>query len=87
MAGPPPEPTELLYPPRDSWAPVVVALGLGLAAFGIFGGWAWAAIGAVAVLLGARAWWKQDDEEISRMRREQRTGTAVIPAESVRRPS
>lgn len=80
-----PEPTELIYSPADSWAPIIVAAGLALAVFGVWAGWAWVAIGGFMILLGARSWWKQDDDEIARMRREQRTDTAVIPAEPIRR--
>ena len=42
-------------------------------------------IGGLILLGGLRSWWKQSDDEISHMRREQRTSTAVIPAEPIRR--
>lgn len=85
MAQRPPEPTELIYAPGNSWAPMIVAMGLALIAAGVFMGWAFAAVGAFAALLAARAWWKQDDAEVARMRREQRVDTAVVPAEPIRR--
>ena len=41
--------------------------------------------GAFILLLGLRSWWKLSNDEIEGMRREQRSDTAVIPAEPVRR--
>ena len=78
-----PEPSELIYSPGDSWAPILIAAGLALAVVGAFNGWAISAIGGLIVLAGLRAWWRRGEDEISTMRREQRTDTAVIPAEPV----
>jgi hypothetical protein len=86
MADRVPEPTELIYAPDDSWAPILVAAGVAIAVAGAFSGWPWVAIGALLAIAGARAWWRHGDDEISRMRREQELGTAVIPAEPIRRP-
>jgi hypothetical protein len=69
------EPSELIYVPSNSWAPVIVAAGVALLLVGVF-----------ILLLGLRSWWRLADDEISRMRREQQTDTAVIPAEPIRRP-
>jgi hypothetical protein len=80
-----PEPTELIYVPNASWAPIIVAAGLAFLAAGCFMGWFLWIVGAIIVFLGARSWWATAGDEISRMRREQRTDTAVIPAEPVRR--
>ena len=80
-----PEPSELIYQPRPSWAPILVAAGIALLAAGTWMGWILWVIGGIIVLLGARSWWKTADDEVSRMRREQRTDTAVIPAEPVLR--
>ena len=80
------EPTELIYTPGSSWAPIIVAAGIAFMAAATWMGWIMAAIGLFLLLLGARSWWKSSNDEISRMRREQRTDTAVIPAEPVRRP-
>ena len=79
-----PEPTELIYVPSSSWAPVIIAAGIALLAAGAWMGWIPGVIGAFLVLLGGRSWWVTSNDEISRMRREQRTDTAVIPAEPVR---
>lgn len=85
MAGRIPEPTELIYSPADSWAPIAVAIGLALIAAGTFMGWAFAAVGAAFALAGAVSWWRTDEDEIAHMRLTQRTDTAVIPAEPIRR--
>ncbi len=85
MSSEPPEPTELIYLPGSSWAPILIAAGVALAAAGVFTGWAFSVIGGLIVLGGLRSWWKQGDDEISRMRREQQTDTAVIPATPIRR--
>lgn len=80
------EPTELIYEPSASWAPIIIAAGITfLIASTFFIGLPVTVIGAFLLLLGARSWWSSSNDEISRMRREQRTDTAVIPAEPVRR--
>ena len=79
------EPTELVYVPNNSWAPVLVAAGITLILVGFFKGWFLWAVGAFILLLGLRAWWHLSNDEIAGMRREQRSDTAVIPAEPVRR--
>jgi hypothetical protein len=81
------EPTELVYVPNNSWAPVIVAVGVTFILVGFFKGWSLWVIGAVILLLGLRAWWHISNDEIEGMRREQRTDTAVVPAEPVRRGS
>lgn len=78
------EPTELIYVARPSWAPVLVAIGTAGILAGFFGGRFWSIVGLGIVLLGLRSWWRLADDEVSRMRREQATDTAVIPAEPIR---
>lgn len=78
------EPTELIYIPSSSWAPVIAAAGIALIAAGTFMGWFLYLVGGIILLLGARSWWSTSSDEISRMRREQVTDTAVIPAEPIR---
>ena len=77
------EPTELIYAPSPSWAPVIVAAGIALLAAGTFMGRTLWLIGGVLLILGSRSWWRTANDEVSRMRREQVTDTAVIPAEPV----
>jgi hypothetical protein len=80
-----PEPTELIYLAGDSWAPPLIAAGVAICVASAFTTWWWVVVGAFILLLGLRSWWRQSDDEISRMRVEQETGTAVIPAEPIRR--
>ena len=77
------EPSELLYEPNNSWAPIVTAAGVTLLLIGFFKGWFVILVGVFFLFLGIRSWWRTANDEISRMRREQQTDTAVIPAESV----
>lgn len=79
------EPTELIYVPNPSWAPVLVAAAVALLLAGAFMGWFLWLLGGFVLLLGARSWWRLSSDEISRMRRSQTTDTAVIPAEPIRR--
>lgn len=81
-----PEPSELIYLPGDSWAPALIAAGLAIAIVSLWTQWWWIVIGGFILLLGLRSWWRQSDDEVSRMRIEQEVGTAVIPAEPIRRP-
>lgn len=81
-----PEPSELIYLAQPSYAPILIAAGIALIMIGGFGGWVWALIGLVAAIVGVREWFATADDEISRMRREQEIGTAVIPAVPVRKP-
>ena len=79
------QPTELIYVPSPSPAPAVVAAAITLIAAGTFMGWFLWLVGAIVLALGAGSWWRTSNDEISRMRREQATDTAVIPAEPIRR--
>ena len=80
------EPSELIYVPSNSWAPIIVAAGLALLLVGLFKGWFIILVGVFILLLGLRSWWRLSNDEISRMRREQQTDTAVIPAEPFAAP-
>lgn len=79
------DPTELIYVPNPSWAPVLVAAAIALLFAGAFLGWVFWLVGAFLLFLAARSWWALSNDEISRMRRSQRTDTAVIPAEPIHR--
>jgi len=79
------DPTELIYVPNPSWAPVLVAAAIALLFAGAFLGWFFWLVGVLVLFLAARSWWKLSNDEISRMRRSQATDTAVIPAEPVQR--
>ena len=85
MSNDTPEPTELIYTPNDSWAPILIALGVAVAMVALWSHWWWGVIGAAILLSGVVSWWRHSNDEISRMRRAQDLGTAVIPAEPIRR--
>lgn len=80
-----PEPSELIYTPAPSWAPALIALGLATVLAGLFTAWFFSVAGVLILLAGIRSWWVLSDDEVSHMRREQPLGTAVIPAEPIRR--
>ena len=75
-----PEATELVYVPEPSWLPVFAAAGLTGIMVGLFAGLFWTIAGAVVLLIAAVAWIKTIGTEVSRMPREQRVSSAVIPA-------
>ena len=79
-----PEATELIYVPRPSWAPVLMAAGLAGVATGLFAGWPYAVAGAALVLGSLRSWLRSSADEISRLPREQRLTSAVLPAVPLR---
>ncbi len=80
-----PEPTELVYVPEASWAPVLLSVGLAGAGVGLFAGWPYAVLGAVLALTSWRSWLRKSGEEISRLPRRQRLTSAVLPAVPLRR--
>jgi bacteriorhodopsin len=80
-----PEVTELVYVPQPTWLPFFVAVGLAGVLIGLFAGWVWSAIGAVVFLVAFGRWIRRIGAEVSRMPREQRPATAVLPAIPPRR--
>ena len=74
-----PEATELVYVPEPSWIPIFTAAGLTAILIGLFAGFVWAIFGAVVLLAAAVTWTKRVGTEVSRMPREQRVSSAVIP--------
>jgi hypothetical protein len=75
----PPEPTEVIYLPRPSAAPALLALGLAAVVVGLFAWWPYAVIGGVVALFSLVAWLRNNRNEIARMPRRQHTDTAPIP--------
>jgi hypothetical protein len=75
----PPEPTEVIYLPRPSSAPALLALGLAAVVVGLFAWWPYAVIGGVVALFSLVAWLRTNRDEIARMPRRQHTDTAPIP--------
>ncbi len=73
------EPSELIYPPRSSWLPAILAAGLGGLITGLFTWWPFALIGGAVALLALRAWIRDAGREHTRLPRRQRASTAPLP--------
>lgn len=87
-----PEPGELVYPPRASWAPAFFAFGAAGAVCGIFAegfmvrGWIYSIIGLVILLFALSAMIKGATRDYFRLPRHQRTRGAVLPVETISSP-
>lgn len=79
------EPTEFVYVPSPSWAPVLAGAGLAVVGIGLFAGWVYAAVGGVIALAALWAWIRGVGHDIGRLPRQQRLSTAVLPAVPLRR--
>lgn len=87
-----PEPGELVYQPRPSWAPAIFALGLALTLCGAFitfmlPGWLYAVIGAIIALFALRAMARDSVRAYYRLPRKQRVRGAVLPVEKISPPA
>ncbi len=90
-----PEPGELVYAPRPSWAPAILAFALALAVCGIFAegfmvrGWIYSIIGLVVALLALRSIVREAGRDYFRLPRKQRAQRAVLPVRTIapRKPS
>ncbi len=80
-----PQPSELVYTPNPSWAPVLAGAGIAVVAIGLFGGWVYAVVGGVIALVALWGWIRSAGRDIGRLPREQSTSTAVLPAVPLRR--
>ncbi len=87
-----PEPTELVYLPRPSWAPALLAFGALMIVNGIYGegilfrGWVYMLIGAVVALAALRSLVVGAVRDFYERPRQQRQGATVLPAGSLRAP-
>jgi hypothetical protein len=87
-----PEPGELVYQPRPSWAPAVFAFALALAVCGIFAegfmvrGWIYSIIGIVVALFAFRSMVKDAIRSYFRLPRKQHVRGAVLPVEKISPP-
>jgi hypothetical protein len=79
------EPSELIYLPRPSWYPALIAAGLGGVIASIFTWWPYGAIGAVVAIVALLAWIRDARGEFGRLPRRQRLSTAPIPVAPPRR--
>jgi hypothetical protein len=87
-----PEPGELVYTPRSSWAPAFFAFALALAVCGIFAqgfmvrGWIYSLIGLAIAFAALRAMAGGATRDYFRLPRRQRVRGAVLPVETIRPP-
>jgi hypothetical protein len=87
-----PEPGELVYPPRSSWAPVVLAFALALTVCGIFAegfmvrGWIYSIIGGVVAIFAFRSMIQGAIRDYYRLPRKQHVRGAVLPVETISPP-
>lgn len=87
-----PEPGELVYQPRPSWAPAIFAFALALAVCGIFAeglmvrGWIYSIVGGVIALFALRSMVRDATGSYFRLPRKQRVRGAVLPVERISPP-
>jgi len=87
-----PEPGEMVYPTRPSWAPVFFAFAVALAVCGIFAegfmvrGWIYSIIGIVIALFALRSMIRSATRDYFRLPRKQHTRGAVLPVETISPP-
>lgn len=87
-----PEPGELIYGPRPSWAPAIFAFAAALAVCGIFAegfmfrGWVYSIAGVVVLLAALRSMVKGASRDYFRLPRRQKVRGAVLPVETISPP-
>ncbi len=87
-----PEPGELIYMPRPSWAPAFLALGVGAMVCGIYANGfifpavVYAALGAVFFLAALRNLVRGAIRDYFRLPRKQKVRGAVLPVETISPP-
>ncbi|HEY0392317.1 MAG TPA: hypothetical protein VGC63_11460 [Solirubrobacterales bacterium] len=88
-----PEPGELVYRPRSSWAPAILAFSLALAVCGIFAegfmvrGWIYSIIGGIIALFAFRGMVRAAIADYRALPRKQHTRGAVLPVEQISPPA
>jgi hypothetical protein len=87
-----PEPRELVYPSRPSWAPALFGFALALTVCGIFAegfmvrGWIYSIIGGVVTLFAFRSMIRDAIRSYFRLPRKQGVRGAVLPVETISPP-
>ena len=87
-----PEPGELVYAPRSSWAPAVFAVAAALAVCGIFANgfmvpaWVYSIVGGVVMLFALRSMVRASVGDYFRRSRRQKVRGAVLPVETISPP-
>lgn len=88
-----PEPGELIFRPRPSWAPAIFAFAIALAVCGVFAegfmvrGWIYSIIGLVVALFALRSMVRDATRAYFRLPRRQRVRGAVLPVETISTPA
>ena len=86
------EPGELVYAPRSSWLPPLLAFAIALAAVGVYAqgfmvrGWIYSVIGLVVAAFVIRAMARDAAADYYRLRRKQKIRGAVLPVERIKPP-
>jgi hypothetical protein len=87
-----PEPGELSYQPRSSWAPAIFAFALALTVCGIFAegfmvrGWIYSIIGGIVALFAFRTMIREAIRSYYKLPRKQHARGAVLPVETISPP-
>lgn len=87
-----PEPGELVYRSRASWAPLTFAFAFALAVCGIFAedfmfpAWIYSLTGGVVLLFALRSMIRNAIRDYFRLPRKQDAGGAVLPVETISSP-
>jgi hypothetical protein len=87
-----PEPGEVIYPPRPSWAPLIFAFSLALTVCGIFAegfmvrGWIYSLIGGIVALFAFRSMVREAIRSYFSLPRKQHVRGAVLPVETISPP-
>lgn len=87
-----PEPGELVYAPRPSWAPAFLAAGIAVMIGGIYAegfmvrGWIYSIVGAIVFLAAFRSLVKGAVRDYFRLPRKQKVRGAVLPVETINPP-
>lgn len=87
-----PEPGELVYQSRPSWAPAVFGFALALTVCGIFAegfmvrGWIYSIVGGVIALFAVRSMVREAIRSYYRLPRKQHARGAVLPVETISSP-
>jgi hypothetical protein len=87
-----PEPGEMIYTPRPSWAPLFFGFAVAVMIVGIYGegfmvrGWIYSIIGIVVFLFAFRALVRAGIRDYFRLLRKQRARGAVLPVETISPP-
>jgi hypothetical protein len=87
-----PEPGEVVYAPRSSWAPVVFAFAAALTVCGVFANgfmfpsWVWSIFGAVVLLGALRSMVRGATHDYFSRPRKQKVRGAALPVETISPP-